>query len=274
MPLIQSSLHLLPNPARVVIRPLKLASEPRELNPVDDWRMHRIIAAVRAMDTRRVKAELVLVLNDFENRHYDIRKVFEERYEQVARDIGFAAPLDQAQRQLIGACFCHEYSVGAAALMNPSIVPHPDQTNLSQGALRFILSLRAVGEGHISSVTFRQGVVLSDGSLELEPEPVDGQRVPRRIFNPYDQHQAFRDLAEDPRLLDRVESLIGPDFNLQHSKLNMKPAKVGSVVDWHATIDAGRSRAAAFLRDGVHTTELGGRQRTALLVAALRPLQR
>lgn len=69
--------------------------------------------------------------------------------------------------------------------------------------------------------------------LELEPEPVDGQRVPRRIFNPYDQHPAFRQLAEDPRLLDCVEALIGPDFNLQHSKLNMKPARVGSVVDWH-----------------------------------------
>ena len=69
--------------------------------------------------------------------------------------------------------------------------------------------------------------------LELEPEPFDGQRVPRRIFSPYDQHQAFRDLAEDARLLDRIESLVGPAFNLQHSKLNMKPAKVGSVVDWH-----------------------------------------
>jgi ectoine hydroxylase-related dioxygenase (phytanoyl-CoA dioxygenase family) len=69
--------------------------------------------------------------------------------------------------------------------------------------------------------------------LELEPEPVDGQRVPRRIFNPYDQHAAFRALAEDSRLLDCVEQIIGPDFNLQHSKLNMKPAKVGSVVDWH-----------------------------------------
>lgn len=69
--------------------------------------------------------------------------------------------------------------------------------------------------------------------LELEPEPLDGRRVPRRIFNPYDQHPAFRALAEDPRLLDRIESLIGPDFNLQHSKLNMKPAKVGSIVDWH-----------------------------------------
>ena len=69
--------------------------------------------------------------------------------------------------------------------------------------------------------------------LELEPEPVDGKRVPRRIFNPYDQHETFRALAHDPRLLDKIESLIGGDFNLQHSKLNMKPAKVGSPVEWH-----------------------------------------
>src|SRR5262249_49437503 len=69
--------------------------------------------------------------------------------------------------------------------------------------------------------------------LELEPEPVEGQRVPRRIFSPYDQHETFRALAHDPRLLDKVESLIGGDFNLQHSKLNMKPAKVGSIVEWH-----------------------------------------
>lgn len=69
--------------------------------------------------------------------------------------------------------------------------------------------------------------------LELEPEPVDGERVPRRIYSPYDQHAAFQALAEDARLLDRIESLIGPDLNLQHSKLNMKPARVGSVVEWH-----------------------------------------
>jgi phytanoyl-CoA hydroxylase len=69
--------------------------------------------------------------------------------------------------------------------------------------------------------------------LELEPEPVDGQRVPRRIFSPYDQHETFRELAHDPRLLDPIESLIGGHFNLQHSKLNMKPAKVGSAVEWH-----------------------------------------
>ncbi len=171
MPLIQSSLHLLPNPSRVVVRPLQIASEPRHLNPVDNERMRRIIAAVRAMDGRTTQAELALVLADFESRHREIRKVFEERYDQVATDIGLTGSLDRSQRQLIGAYFCHEYSFGAAAVMNPSIVPHPDQTGLPHGALRFILSLRAVGEGHISSVTFRQGIVLSDGSLELEPEP-------------------------------------------------------------------------------------------------------
>ena len=69
--------------------------------------------------------------------------------------------------------------------------------------------------------------------LELESELVDGRSVPRRIYNPFDQHEAFRALATDERILDRIESLIGPDFNLQHSKLNMKPAGVGSPVEWH-----------------------------------------
>jgi len=69
--------------------------------------------------------------------------------------------------------------------------------------------------------------------LELEPEPIDGEPVARRIYNPYDQHTAFRDMANDSRLVDRIESLIGQDINLQHSKLNMKPARVGSPVDWH-----------------------------------------
>src|SRR5689334_2230717 len=57
------------------------------------------------------------------------------------------------------------------------------------------------------------------GILELEPEPVDGRRVARRIYDPYDRHRAFRAIANDARVTDRIESLIGPDFNLQHSKL-------------------------------------------------------
>ena len=69
--------------------------------------------------------------------------------------------------------------------------------------------------------------------LELEPEPIDGKRVARRIFNPFEQHEQFRKLATDPRVLDAIKSLLGPDIGLHHSKLNMKPARVGSVVEWH-----------------------------------------
>jgi hypothetical protein len=73
------------------------------------------------------------------------------------------------QLQLVGAYFLHEYSFEAAALFNPSIVPHPNQSGVAPGAIRFILSLRAVGEGHISSLTFRCGTFLADGTLMIEP---------------------------------------------------------------------------------------------------------
>jgi ectoine hydroxylase-related dioxygenase (phytanoyl-CoA dioxygenase family) len=69
--------------------------------------------------------------------------------------------------------------------------------------------------------------------LEVEPELIDGKQVVRRIYNPFEQHEAFRALAVDDRLLGRVECLVGPSIQLQHSKLNMKAARVGSPVEWH-----------------------------------------
>jgi predicted GH43/DUF377 family glycosyl hydrolase len=77
--------------------------------------------------------------------------------------------LNQTQRRLIGAYFLHEYSFEASALFNPSIVRHPDQSGAPDGGCRFILSLRAVGEGHISSLTFRSGTIAADGSVAVDP---------------------------------------------------------------------------------------------------------
>lgn len=71
------------------------------------------------------------------------------------------------------------------------------------------------------------------GLLELEPEPVEGMRVPRRIYNPILAHEGFRSVATHEKLLGCIEDLVGPDIDVQHSKLNMKPAHVGSVVEWH-----------------------------------------
>ena len=135
-------------------------------------RVRRIVDSVLAMSAEAAHAELELVLRDFEARHWQTRSVFMTRYD-VIRDAlqldGNAIP--EEKQQLIGAYFCHEYSYAAAALMNPSIVAHPDQSGLSKGAIRIAMSLRAVGEGHISSVAFREGILGPGPVFELMPEP-------------------------------------------------------------------------------------------------------
>ena len=86
--------------------------------------------------------------------------------------------LSKTQRWLIGAYFLHEYSFEASALFNPSIVRHPDQSGVPEGVCRFILSLRAVGEGHISSLTFRSGCIAADGNVTVDP-PARLASIPR-----------------------------------------------------------------------------------------------
>jgi predicted GH43/DUF377 family glycosyl hydrolase len=163
--LLPQRLH--PNAERVVVRAYPLPPKGRAIDPSVDARARRIVETVRNMDNRTIQAELSFVLSDFETRHRKVREYFEARYDSIARDLGLTAATREAERALIGAYFCHEYSYQAAALMNPSVVPHPDQTGLNPGELRFLMSLRAVGEGHISSITFREGVLSADCDMRL-----------------------------------------------------------------------------------------------------------
>lgn len=111
------------------------------------------------------------MLHDFEERHWQTEQLFEERYRQMEAVLKFdGSELSIRRKRLIGAYFCHEYTYAAAALMNPSIVPHPDQSGMAGGAVRFVMSLRAVGEGHISSIVFREGIALPEGDFELWPQ--------------------------------------------------------------------------------------------------------
>ncbi|MBL8552568.1 MAG: glycoside hydrolase family 130 protein [Hyphomonadaceae bacterium] len=164
-------LRLLATPSRVVIRPFHLAPEPRDLNPTQAGRAHRIIEAVRAMSDAEAARELAAVDADFATRHWQSRLVHRTRFERLARELGIGEALSEDKRLLIGAFFCHEYSYAAAAIMNPSIVPHTDQSGLMEGDQRFILSVRTVGEGHISSIAFREGILKADGELNLWPLP-------------------------------------------------------------------------------------------------------
>jgi len=161
--------RLTADPSRVVVRPFHLSWQ---ASGHASSRGAKLVGDILAMDEAAVTQALEHIYHDFEQRHWQIRRVFETRFEQVAGELHVDPQgIGDAWRQLIGAYFCHEYSFQAAALMNPSIVPHPDQTNLHPGAMRFIMSLRAVGEGHISSIAFRDGVVSADGRFELAPEP-------------------------------------------------------------------------------------------------------
>jgi predicted GH43/DUF377 family glycosyl hydrolase len=151
---------LVPDHSRVLMRAFR---------PSTDDIARRIVARVMALPEDEAARQLDHVLGEFANRHERVDAFFRKRFEQVKIYLEPGAQLSDERQMLIGAYFTHEYSVESAALFNPSIVPDPDQSGLPQGALRFILSLRATGEGHISSITFRTGTISAQGCIVLTP---------------------------------------------------------------------------------------------------------
>src|SRR5947208_13489991 len=121
------------------------------------------------LDAEMAAHQLADVLENFQGRHRDLLATFEARADEMEGAFAAHSVFTKIQRQLVGAYFLHEYSFEASALFNPSIVSHPDQTGAPEGGRRFILSLRAVGEGHVSSLTFRSGFLTVDGSVSVDP---------------------------------------------------------------------------------------------------------
>src|SRR5688572_7492995 len=164
---------LVPDSARVLMRPYYPSSDDIAL---------RIVARVLALSDEAVTRLLSQVLGEFEDRHERVAELFRNRFLQVRHHLGEAWEPSAERQALLGGHFTHEYSPESAALFNPSIVPHPDQSGLPKGALRFILSLRATGEGHISSITFRTGIVSAQHRITLSP-PVPYVAEPERVPN-------------------------------------------------------------------------------------------
>ena len=182
----RQALHLRPDSARVIVRPFKPATEPRDLNPTDKTRANHIVERVLALDPEAAGNLLTDVLENFQGRHRNLLETFEARADVMEQALSAHGTFSTVQRQLIGAYFLHEYSFEASALFNPSIVRHPDQSDAPKGGLRFILSLRATGEGHVSSLTFRPGTIASDGSLTVDPTArlASSPRISRRVSGP------------------------------------------------------------------------------------------
>jgi len=216
MHLKRTATILNPDQSRVLLRPF---------SPVGPERVARIVERIMALPEARVGALLDQVCAEFCRRHQEIHKVFMERFEQVRESLAADQELSEKRRLLIGSYFLAEYSLESAALFNPSIVPHPDQTDLPVGAIRFILSLRATGEGHISSITFRTGIVHPD--LRIEVMPTAGFLTePRQIPNPIYEKALFgRKLSElglAGEFTRRVMHKLGERFALDELRAGLQ----------------------------------------------------
>ena len=207
---------LRPDQSRVLLRPF---------SPGDSERIGRIIARIMSLPEDRVGLLLDEVSAEFSQRHQHIHELFLERFERVRELMLTDEELSEQRRLLIGSYFLAEYSLESAALFNPSIVPHPDQTDLPPGGLRFILSLRATGEGHISSITFRTGIVHPDQRIEVFT-PTGFLTEPRQIPNPLYEKALFgRKLSElglTGEFTRRVMNKLGESFALEELRAGLK----------------------------------------------------
>jgi predicted GH43/DUF377 family glycosyl hydrolase len=214
----RTSVTLHPDRARVLVRPFRPTSEQRTI---------KICARVMSLSDGEVHTLLKQVLAEFGDRHLKIREFLKMRCEQIRNYLLTDQKLSEERELLLGAYFTHEYSLEAAALFNPSIVPHPDQSDLPSGALRFIVSLRATGEGHISSITFRTGTLDANCNIAINT-PTRHSLEPAQAPNAsYEKHLFERKLQELNLRGDfgsQVLQNLGPTFTLENLRTSIAQA--------------------------------------------------
>ncbi len=196
IPVQRTNIRLKADPKRVILKFLDLGKAERFIP---------VVKYVLGLSDAAVETHLEQILTEFRGRHFNLEAAFLENYGRLAAYTPPELPLPK--RLLLGACFTHEYSIEAAALFNPSIVPHPGQAGLEEGELRFILSLRAAGEGHISSITFQTGCINAGGEITLDPPP------PKLICGKKQTEAAF----DKPFVDRRFEGAEGMNRLLQES---------------------------------------------------------
>lgn len=208
MEIRRTNIILRPNSARVLVRPFEFA---------DPQRPVRILGRLMELTELEVAQLLPQVMSEFRGRHHRLQEIFLARFEAVQHHLLTDRPVSDARKLLIGACFTQEYALESAALFNPSIVWHPNQEGVPPGSRRFIVSLRATGEGHISSLCFRSGIVDSQGNVTLD-RPTGFVTPPRVIpHSQYDKTLFSRKLAElgiGNGLVDAVLAVLDDTFTM------------------------------------------------------------
>lgn len=243
-PVTRLPVALRPDPARVLTR---LFVPGHELVLETESRATGVLARILALTEDEVAVTLDDVLARYRSRHRDLPGIFAADYGRIAHRVPGGDELTPQRRALIGAWFTHEYAIEAAALFNPSVVPHPDQSGLPEGHVRFVMSLRAVGEGHLSSVEFRTGVLGSGHDLVLD-DP--GPHVEAGRVGPAHHDRALFAalLADDGAAAESTSFLAGAlperfdDDELERALAGLARERV-TRPGWSRTADLARLRA-------------------------------
>ncbi len=164
--------------------PVRLTSDPRHTITRFFWlgpaRAETVIKRVMRLSDEQTADLLARTMQEFDHLHVDLTDVFLDHYEEVAQHVDMPAALTADRKRLIGAYFTLEYAFASAAMFNPSMAPAINQRGVETGSLRFAMSLRCIGEGHLSSIVFRRGIVDGKGNITLEP--AGPYREPKRTF--------------------------------------------------------------------------------------------
>ena len=210
--------------------------------PGDKTRSKDLIARVSKLSDEDVHNLLEVVYQDFSARHRNFRQALKRNFERIAEHVPKRVSLSSEQQLLLGAYFTAEYSVESAALFNPSVVIHPDQKGVDKGSQRFVMSFRATGEGHVSSIEFRSGIVDQNHDI---------------YFDPISQYVATPEMHKDPvyhrlhfqrkideicaceRVMNHLLDGLGETFTFDELQLQIKKLRSTKfrVIDKQHTID-------------------------------------
>ena len=169
----------------------------RRLYPGSHEAARLIVDRVLSLSDEEAQQELSVILDEWADRHRDLVNILRSRYREICANLSFRPDRAEHVKTLIGAYFMHEYSIESAALFNPSVVPHPDQSGLAPGSLRLIISLRATGEGHVSSVSFREAIVNAHNRISLEQNHLNRlSEAQRHADAKYEKKKFLEELQE------------------------------------------------------------------------------
>lgn len=180
------SLKIESDDRRVIVRPFILGPD----------RVASLFKRISALDDAGVDETLAHVRQLYEARHDDLLATFTENYDAGAALIGWQEQWSLPRRLLAGSYLTMEYAIDSAALFNPSIVPHPDQSGVAPGAMRIVMSLRATGEGHVSSIVFHTGTITPQGEVQLDPPARQLTRARIALPRLYDKGEFERRLSQ------------------------------------------------------------------------------